>query len=29
MAIDQCHEQDNATVKESGEAVKLTTDPVH
>jgi len=27
MAIDQCHEQNNATVKESGGAVGLTTDP--
>ena len=27
MAIDQCHERNNATVKESGGAVGLTTDP--
>ena len=28
MAIDQCHEQNNATVKESGGAMGLTTDPL-
>ena len=28
MAIDQCHEQNNATVKESGGAIGLTTDPL-
>ena len=28
MAIDQCHEQNNATVKESGGAFGLTTDPL-
>ena len=28
MAIDQCHEQNNATFKESGGAIGLTTDPV-
>ena len=28
MAIDQCHEQNNATVKESGGAIRLTTDPL-
>ena len=27
MAIDQCHEQNNATVKGSGGAIGLTTDP--
>ena len=27
MAVDQCHEQNNATVKESGGAIGLTTDP--
>jgi len=28
MAIDQCHEQNNATVKESGGAIGLTTNPL-
>jgi len=28
MAIDQCHEQNNATVKESGGAIGLKTDPL-
>ncbi len=27
MAIDQCHEQNNATVKEYGDAVELTSNP--
>ena len=28
MAIDQCHEQNNATVKELGGAIGLITDPL-
>ena len=27
MAIDQCHEQNNAAIKESGAAIGLMTDP--